>query len=578
MKLLVDEGFDINPFCGGRGVCGKCKVKITGGLPEPNRSDKKVLSPQELQEGHRLSCQFSVGSDIEIVLDEDGEITGLTTGVVTETEIKPAYKKGLIHLEKPVLEDPRDFARRVHDELGTETITLQALKELDLVNKKKPITVLSRAGEIVGFEPGDTTDKFFGLAIDIGTTVVVVYLLDLNSGEEVDVQTFYNPQRRFGADVISRVNHSIQNKDGVQQLQEILLEGINSGIARLCERNEIQKESILTTVIVGNTIMLHTLTGINADSIARIPYIPVFADPVKFGPGELDLEINSRGEIHLLPSISGYIGADVIADMLAVDFHSLKGSPNMLIDIGTNGEIVLGNRRGIVGCSTAAGPAFEGANITCGMAGTAGAVSEFSLEEGNEASYKTIDRKPARGICGSGLLDIVAELRRWEFIKPTGAFYPPEEMTSWKQSFMTEYNGSPAFRVVGPGDSESGREIILAQKDIREVQLAKGAIAAGISILMEEVGLELEEIGTVFLAGGFGNYLNPASAAAINMLPPVLEEKVLRIGNAAGAGAKLALLNKDLEKQSRKIKEITRYVELSVKPEFQARFVSAMEF
>ena len=578
MNLLVDEGFDINPFCGGRGVCGKCRVKIKNNPPEPSRSDTKILDPRELEEGFRLSCQFNVESELEVVLDEDGEITGLTTGVVTETELAPEFKKACIHLEKPVLEDPRDFVRRVHDELDTVDISLMGLKELDHVNKKKPFTVLSREGVIVGVEAGDTTKELFGLAVDIGTTVVVVYLMDLKTGEEVDVKTFYNPQRRYGADVISRVNHSIQHKSGLGELQNVLLEGINRSISEICSRNGIENESIVKTVVVGNTIMLHTLAGINADSIARIPYIPVFSDALRFSPAELKLEANPRGEVHLLPSISGYIGADVIADMLAVKFHTLKSASNMLIDIGTNGEIVLGNKKGIVACSTAAGPAFEGANITFGMAGTTGAVSELNLENEGKAYYKTVEDKPARGICGSGLLDIVAELCRLNFIKPTGAFYPLEEMTSWQKSLMTETNGNSAFRVVGSEESASGKDIILTQKDIREVQLAKGAIAAGISILVEEVGLDYEQIGTVFLAGGFGNYLNPSSAAEIKMIPAELEEKVLRIGNAAGAGAKLALLNKNLERQAKKIKELTRYVELSVKPEFQERFVSAMEF
>jgi len=578
MNLLVEKGFDINPFCGGRGVCGKCRVKIGGKPPEPSRSDSKILSPKELEEGYRLSCQRAIEEDIEVILDEDGEITGLASGLKTDTKLFPRFKKECIHLEKPVLNDPRDFVRRVHDELGTKNISFQALRELDLVNKKKPFTVISKAGEIVGIEVGDTKEGFFGLAVDIGTTVVVIYLLNLKTGEEIDVKTIYNPQRRFGADVISRVNHSIQNKNGKNELQKLLLDGLNSSITDLCSKNGIDKDYIFSVVIVGNTIMLHTLTGINADSVARIPYIPVFSDFLKLKPAELNLEINPQGEVQLLPSISGYIGADLVADMLAVDFHSLKGAPNMLIDIGTNGEIVLGNKKGILACSTAAGPAFEGANIAFGMAGTGGAVSEFIIEDGGKAQYKTIENKLPRGICGSGLLDIVAELCRLDFIKPTGAFYPPEEMSDWQKSFMTEKNGAPAFRVVGREESDNDREIVLAQKDIREVQLAKGAIAAGINILLEEAGLNFADIGTVFLAGGFGNYLNPKSAAAIKMIPSELEEKVLRIGNAAGEGAKLSLLNQEFEKQANKIKEITRYVELSVKPEFQERFVSAMEF
>ncbi len=578
MEVLVDAGFDVNPFCGGRGVCGKCRVRIKDNPPAPSPSEKSIFQEEELAEGFRLACQVELDDDLEVILEEGSEITGLSTGISTTTELQPGFKKGRVHLEKPVLEDPRDFVQRIHDELGTSDITLDALRELDMINKKEPFTILSREGKITGIEAGDTTRSLFGLAIDIGTTVIAIYLMDLGTGEEVDVQTVYNPQRRYGADVISRVNHTIQNKDGVTELQEVLLQGINEGIEELCSRQELKTDSIVQAVIVGNTIMLHTLLGVNADSIARIPYIPLFTDPLNFQPGELGIKINNCGLVQLLPSISGYIGADLIGDMLAVDFNSFSGASNMLIDIGTNGEIVLGNKEGIVACSTAAGPAFEGASITSGMAGTSGAVSEFSLKQGEAPQIKTIGDKPARGICGSGLLDIVAELNRLNFIKTTGTFCSLEEMTDWQKSFMTEANGITAFRVVEAEKSDNGREIVVSQKDIREVQLAKGAVAAGINLLLKEVELNCDDIGIVFLAGGFGNYLNPTSAARIKMIPPELEGKIQRIGNAAGTGARMALLNKGLEAQTRELKDLTRYFELSVKTEFQEKFVEAMEF
>ncbi len=572
LKVLLQHNYELNTYCGGRGVCGKCRVKIIMGAKEPTSEEEKFLLEEEIESGIRLACLNKIEGDMRILLAEDEEIEVVTSSIITDSDINLDLRKSKVRLEKPNLDDQSDYLKRINNYILTEESNLESLKKLDQI-KKETFTVTSRRKKIIQIEEGDTTGSFYGIAIDIGTTTVAMYLLDLNSGEEVDVHSFYNPQKKFGADVISRINYTLKN-DGKKEMKEVLINGLNEGIRELLNANDLKEEDLLKMTIVGNTIMLHLLLGVDTESIAKSPYIPLFTDSLELDPVEVGLMMNKKGMVQLLPSISGYVGADIVGDMIAVKFSSYKEGYNLLIDIGTNGEIVLGNGENIYSCSAAAGPAFEGANITFGMAGIAGAISEFRFNDSGEVIYKTIKDKSPVGICGSGLLDIIAELYSTGFIDSSGAFKAKEELLPWQQKLLSSYKDQKAFLITHRGESD----IYLTQKDIREVQLAKGAIAAGIEILKKAAGINNDEIERVFIAGGFGNYLDPHNACVIGMIPGELEEKIVQIGNGAGTGARLYLLDTRKKKEAVKLKDMVKYIELSVNKDFQTAYIDSMSF
>jgi uncharacterized 2Fe-2S/4Fe-4S cluster protein (DUF4445 family) len=339
-------------------------------------------------------------------------------------------------------------------------------------------------------------------------------------------------------------------------------------ITTLCEQAQVDKADVLALTTAGNTVMLHTLLGVNAVSIANAPFEPVFSDQKVLAAQDLGIEIGSQGKVFVLPSVSGYVGADILAGLLVCDLDH-QDSYGLLIDIGTNGEIVLGNEGKILACSTAAGPAFEGANISSGMAGIWGALSSFRIQE-EAGIYETIGGIRPVGICGSGLIDIMAELLKHGFVDASGAFAVPSTLAKWKQDMLTTEGGMPAFLVT--------EEILFTQKDVREVQLAKGALRAGILTLLKEAGIEAEQIGQVYLAGGFGNFVDVHHACAMGLIPLELEERVTKIGNGAGLGAKLSLLDQSQLVRCTELKQRIQYIELSTRADFQELFMEAMFF
>lgn len=581
LDLLQQNEYDITSPCGGEGTCGKCKVKILEGAPELTVKEKELLTPKEIDNGIRLACRIQVENNLKIELEREEEIEVLTEGVPSTLKIDPEIKKISFRLDQPTLEDQRDYLQRILDSLNSGkrdqlALSLATLRKLDSLNKEELITVTLKNNEILQLEEGDKSLNSYGIAIDIGTTTIALYLMNLVSGEELDVYSLHNPQKRFGADVISRINYTLKNAEGVEELQEVLVRGLNAGIKQLTRRNNLERDDIIQMTIVGNTIMLHTLLGISAETIAKSPYIPVFTSTLELSPAEIGLEINDEGIVKLLPSVSGYVGADIIGDMLVADFESEKW--NLLIDIGTNGEIVLGNKEKLFACSAAAGPAFEGARITFGMAGVPGAISEYRFNGKGEVEHKTIGGKKARGICGSGLVDIVAELLRRGFLESTGAFTAEDNLSVEEGGYLTDYKGVKAYRVLTAKETALKEDIVLTQKDIREFQLARGAISAGVQILLKEAGIDYGQIDKVYLAGGFGNYINPHNACYIGLIPAELEEKIVRIGNGAGMGAKMYLLDRNLKDYTEKIRDRVKYIELSSRADFQTEFMNSMFF
>ncbi len=498
LDVLQQNGVLVQASCGGKGTCQKCRVKING-------------------QGTQLACHYKISADIKIHLPD------LKAFVILD-ELNPA-------------------ARIMENQSGIK---------IEIHNDKK--VVMYQENQILSEKVDrDRQHSGYGIAVDIGTTTVVVYLLDIINYIHLDNFSFLNPQSSYGADVITRIEYCIREEAGVQHLQSILIRKINQAISNMCEEHRIDKADIYLATMVGNTIMLHMFLGVNPAPISFAPYTPVFTEQKRLKGSELKLTMHERGIVKVLPSISGYVGADILAGVASTDL-AIRKSYTLYLDIGTNGEIVLGKKNEVYCCATAAGPAFEGAKIQCGVGAVTGAISMFDNE-----GYTTIDGKLPVGICGSGLIDIIAYLLDQGLIDQTGLM---------GEDFLIEKKENM--------DIED--DIVLTQKDIREVQLAKSAIYAGIHILMKEAGVSYDQIETVYLAGGFGNYIKIESAIRIGLLSEELEGKIVSIGNGAGTGAIAALKSIPFEKEIEKIAKKTNYIELSTRPDFMEAYVEAMAF
>ena len=547
LEVLYQNGYNIYGPCGGRGSCGKCLVKIIGA-----QSDSKL----------RLACRTEVTGDLELELIPQQELKILAEDRGQDFRVDPYIKLETIYLAPPKIDDQRDYLSRINSMLGTRTAVPSALRSLSALEQQTDLSVVTAGDKIIDICSAKTPPPAYGIAVDIGTTTLVMYLIDLVSGEEVGVYACANPQSRFGGDVITRIDHAINQPHGTAKLADALVNALNTGISQLCDQHSLTREQIYHAVLVGNTVMLHTLLGVNPGSIAHAPYVPFFTDALELAAKDLNLAMNPDGIVELLPAVSSYVGADIIADLLVTDFNC--DGWKLLVDIGTNGEIVLGNKDQIFACSAAAGPAFEGARIAFGMSGMPGAVASYRITNQNQIEYETIGGREPVGICGSGLVDIIAALYTNGWLTPTGAFENREE--------LVEYREQPAYQIIPNYD------IFLTQRDVREYQLAAGAVAAGIRILIQESGIELADVDRVYLAGGFGNYINPESAAALGLIPKELLARVEKIGNGAGAGAKRWLLDRSAKAEALELKRRIKYIELSARADFQEYFTDAMFF
>lgn len=393
-----------------------------------------------------------------------------------------------------------------------------------------------------------------GVALDIGTTTIVLYFIHLYTGAVAETRSLLNPQGKYGADVISRIQYTMQHENGLEVLQGELIEAINAELTRFADHAGFGVDDIVKVDVAGNTTMLHLFLGEDTSSLASVPFTPVFTDYMRFSASLLSLKAHPDALVTLLPSLTAYIGADILAGLASL-LPSGEGGNYLFIDIGTNGEMALVTPDRIYCCATAAGPAFEGANIEHGMGALQGAISSF--KDSNQ--YRTIGNETPVGICGSGLIDIVASLKRSGLITEDG-----------------EISGD--HTLVPPSDSGTGEAIVLTQQDVREVQLAKGAIAAGIRVMVKEAGLSYEAIDTLYLAGGFGNYIDSKSAIAIGLLPAEFRDRIVPVGNSSGTGAVLSVKSAEFEKVIHDIKRRMEYIELSGNDDFLLEFAMNMRF
>lgn len=577
LDILRKNNMLIDSPCGSKGTCGKCKVLITKGAQEPSEVELKHLSIQEIDRGIRLACSTTINSNLEIYIDnKNRKMNIITTGEEKNVKVNPMGIKKYLELDRPSLEDQRDDYKRIADAVGMTNLIINydLLSRITglLKDNNYHITVSLYGNVLLDIEGGNTVGNNFGVAVDIGTTTIVCYLLNLTNGKTIDVESSVNNQKEYGYDVISRINFTIENESGTQILKNIVLGQINEIVSTLCKKNNISKNNIYNMAVVGNTTMIHFFLGLSTKNIALAPFIPVLTNGIDLKAADIGIDIN--GYVNLLPGIASYVGSDITSGILASGMMD-SDKYSLLLDLGTNGEIALGNSSRIITCSSAAGPAFEGANIKCGTGGVNGAISKVNLSEKN--IYETINGSKACGICGSGVLDIVSEFIKHKIIDETGRMLDKSEM---KESHLTKrLNFKDSIKEFLLEEDTSNKEpIVFTQKDVRELQLAKASIAAGIQLMMKEMGIDYNDIVKVYIGGGFGNFMNVESAVTIGLIPSALREKVYFVGNSAGTGAKLYLISIENRKKIYEIIKITSYIELSKRKDFQDYYIDSMMF
>lgn len=585
MDVLNRHHIFIDAPCGGKGLCGKCKVKVQDeNSVQPDDQELKLISAKEKEQGYRLACRVKVTENMLVSLDDYDTAQIVSAGKEFNVDLFPSTKKVFLRLKQPTVQDQRDDLQRLYHALGCEDISmsLNLLRKLSYLLRESnfEVTVTYNDDRIIQIEKGNTVSLHYGVAVDIGTTTVVAYLVDLNSEDQIDFQSALNDQKSYGADVVSRITYTIQQQDGLTQLHERIVSQISTMVQKLAKRNQISTDNIYDIFLVGNTTMMHLLAGLPPHNIAASPFTPVSTKKEAHHAKELGLDINNACIAYLLPSVSGYVGADIVAAILCSDMMESKEF-SLLIDIGTNGEIALGNKEKIVCCSTAAGPAFEGAHIKNGIGGIAGAINTVRLENG-KICYTTIGNKEPIGICGSGIVDILAVLLEVGIVDETGRIMDKDEIETEDGQKLAdrifELDGMLAFIIADGTETKIGEPIVITQKDVREIQLAKAAIAAGINILIKESGRTSDCITRLYLAGGFGSYIDKKNAIRIGLLPEEFQDKIIVLGNAAGTGAVMSLLSKKCYDDCDIIKNRTTYIELSTRPDFQDEYVNCMYF
>jgi len=501
-------------------------------------------------------------------------------------ELKPAVKKYYVEMTKATLNDSLGDWERLQTELKCRfnltnlTIDYQVLTSLQEVIRhsdwKVTVTVWMNK-EVVQVEPG-LVEKNYGLAIDLGTTTVAGYLCDLTNGALVATESIMNPQVIHGEDVMSRITYSMANEDGLKHMNEAIIEGINELAGRVAAQAKIKRWDIVDVAICGNTCMHHILLNLKPQYIGKAPFTPAIHHSLNIKACNLGLKISPEAYVHVLPIEAGFVGADNVAVLIAESPYQ-QDSTELIIDIGTNGEIVMGSKEKLICCSTAAGPAFEGGQISCGMRAMEGALDKFFIDE-QQIFYHVIGEVEPKGICGTGLIDAVAELVRVGIVDETGKIVTPELFNGpdWLKKRINQNDNHYDFILLNEQDFRSKHTLVLKQQDIRELQLAKGAVAAGIAILKKELGIDIDAIEQVLIAGAFGSYLNKYNAQKIGLIPDISPDKIKFVGNAASMGAKKFLLSKQAREEAEKIINTTHYVELSMRLDFQEIFVEKMFF
>jgi uncharacterized 2Fe-2S/4Fe-4S cluster protein (DUF4445 family) len=592
LKAAHGAGVDITATCGGRGRCTSCRVKLVAGTaPPPTIMDQLQLGDALVREGYRLSCQWPVTEPVTVQvappLDESTfQILGAErpAGAPAPISIDAGIRKQVVHvvLAKDEHHQTSDLEALVAAVGGTvDDVPAATLKTLPatLRDRGGEVTVTTFGRRVLAVEAGDTALHKFGLAIDVGTTSVVTTLMELESGEQMAAVSSLNPQAVFGADLMSRIAFAQFDAGNLRKLQTRIVGLLNQHIEQITRESGVLAKWIYKVVIVGNTCMHHLLLGIDPSHVGLAPYAPVMRHPLTLAAHELHLKLPPEARVCLLPLVAGFVGADAVAVALAT---RIDESPTLrvAVDIGTNGEVLLGSRERVWACSAPAGPALEGAQIRHGMRAAIGAIDRVGVEDG-DLRLHTIGDGPVQGLCGSGLVDAVATLLDLGVVDWTGLIdVEGREGLPDRIRGRVEMRGEERLIVLARvGEHGADREIVLTQDDIRQVQLCKGAIASGVAMLLHVADVAVERIDELMLAGGFGNYLSVQSALRIGLIPPGLPASKIRyVGNAAALGAQLALVSEAERARAEAIARRIEHVSLAAHPDFETIFVECMNF
>ncbi len=587
LEAAVRAGALLNTPCGGQGTCGKCRVRVVKNACPPNEAERAAFSAEELAEGMRLACQSRIcgPTTIEIprasVIGAAYQILGAESET-TADEINPAVRKQFLTLTPPSREHAAPDLERLEEVLGNFKSDLSLLAELPRRLRAWSFsgTAVLADHRLIDFEEGDTRTQCFSVAFDIGTTTLVGVLLDLNDGRERATTSRLNPQTTFGDDVLSRILHAREQPDGLKDLHDAIVAEVNGMIDELIEQAGVAREHVYEATFAGNTTMQQLLLGLDPAALGEVPFVPVARRGVLVEANELELNIHPRGRAYAFPVIGGFVGGDTVAGLVATEAADTD-APAMLVDIGTNGEIVLCHDGQILAASTAAGPAFEGARIHHGMRAAAGAIEKVLLD--GDVRLNVIGDMPPIGICGSALIDVVAELLRIGVVIREGLLLGddlmPEHIPEAIRRRVRQEGNGTVFVLAERHESGTEESIVLTQRDIRELQLATGAIRAGISILLQRAGLKVSDLERVYIAGGFGNFIRRSNAQRIGLLPSDLpHEKMAFVGNASLAGAWAAAVSQKARAHAEEIARHAQHVDLSLDPAFQMEFAEAMFF
>jgi uncharacterized 2Fe-2S/4Fe-4S cluster protein (DUF4445 family) len=570
----------IDSICGGRGKCGKCKVLIEGNVQS---DETDLLTAEEKAGGYFLACLARVAGNLKVTVPKESRVEShqiLMKSVTTPLPaIDPPVLKVPLSLTPPSLADyVSDLDRVTHAlrnlDIGYVTIGLPTLKRLSRVLRENQWNVnvtlmdLWDRKEIIDIGAPSDND-LIGIAVDIGTTTIVVELVDLTTGRVIDARSDYNKQVVYGEDVLSRVMYTEEHDDGLGKLTSTIRYGINDLIRELVIENNVRYERICRVVLSGNTVMMHLFYGLDPKYIRHEPYIPVMSSVPQMKAGKLDLSVNPNAYIYALPCRSSYVGGDVTADIIASGMSDSE-DVSLLIDVGTNGEVVLGNDTFLVSCSCSAGPAFEGGEVEFGVRAMNGAIERVWINDGL-VEYSTIGNQKPKGICGSGLIELIAELFSSGVIDRTG------KIQLDKNNVRTEVgsNGNQ-FVVAFKEDTAIDKNIVMSDVDIQNILRTKAAVYASCNVLLKTFGYKFGDLCNVFIAGSFGNYLDTKKAITIGLLPDLPLDTFKFIGNGALGGARMVLLSRNLQDKAAEIVENMTHIELSVSSMFFKEFTSAL--
>lgn len=587
-EALQRSDITLESDCGGMGKCGKCKVQVLSSLGPPSKETESLLRPQEIKQGVRLACRTPMLSDVLIrigAVDPDQEYYQiLKTGERPLMYFDPLIQKRLLTLPPEGRDQGLSHLDRIKLVLGPDhqnmTASLHCLRNLPMILNKtgEHGTAVLHNKTLMAWQGKNEFEKAYGLVFDLGTTTLVGKLIDLNSGAEMAAVSRLNSQVKYGSDIISRLKYIKSNRGGLGKVNKSLVQDLIGITGRLLEVEGLEPQDIFIAVAAGNTTMQHILLKIDPSSIASAPFAPVLTDGMVIKANDLGLGLNPESLLYIIPVRSGYIGGDLISMIIASGAAEQEDKIILGLDLGTNGEIFLGNRTRLMACSAAAGPALEGARISSGMTARTGAI-EGVRTDGGKLLYRTIGNIKPKGLCGSGLVDLAAVLLHCGVIDREGLIRnPPADGETVFDDRVAQKNSICNFLVASREESFDNRNIYLTQRDVRELQLAKGAVAAGVEILMKEMQIGINDIDAIYLAGALGNYINPYSAMRIGMIPTVDAEKVKSIGNAASTGASMVLLSKSYWRKAVDLSRSISYVELSTHPKFTDHFIANLDF